>query len=759
MRPPPALLSEGAPPDTIEGVIERITFHAEETGYTVARVAVPGERDLITAVGAMGSPIVGESVRLHGRWGKHREFGRQFQVERYETLRPATAAAIQKYLGSGLVKGVGPATARRIVSVFGEGTLDVIEEVPERLLEVPGIGAVRMERIRAAWAEQKAVRAVMLFLQGHGVSATYAVRIYRQYGDDAIRVVETDPYRLAADIWGIGFRTADKIARELGFAPDSPERLHAGILYTLQQATDDGHLYLPEPELTSRAAEVLEVDPAVLPAIVAESAAAGDLTIEEVTPPEGECERAVYIPSLYRTEIGLAGRLRHLAGLAGPDEVAESRVETWLDYQCSAIGIELSEEQRRAVYLALSSRFLVLTGGPGTGKTTVTTLICRALEARRKRVLLVSPTGRAAKRLSEVTGRPAQTIHRLLKYDPSRHGFQHDEANPLECDALIVDETSMLDATLAYSLLKATPDGAQIVFVGDPDQLPSVGPGNVLGDIIQSGAVPVCRLTVVFRQAARSLIITNAHRVNHGEMPVLPAPRERGDADCAMVEVEDSKAAAQMAVAVATRSLPRMGYAREDIQVLAPMHRGEAGVGHLNERLQEVWNPPREGAPELSRGGRLLRAGDRVIQLVNNYDRNVFNGDVGTIRSIDPVERTVTVAFPDGDVAYDYGECDELQLAYALSVHKSQGSEYPAVVLVLTASHYVMLQRRLLYTALTRARRMCVVVGEKRAVGRAVRNDRSTRRYTRLAERLAGVIAARPAQGAVPAGHAPHAPA
>ncbi|HSV75269.1 MAG TPA: ATP-dependent RecD-like DNA helicase [Chthonomonadales bacterium] len=740
MRPPPPLLPVDPSPSRLEGVIERITFHAEETGYTVARIAAPGERDPITAVGAMGSPNVGESVRLHGRWSKHREFGRQFQVERYETIRPATAAAIEKYLGSGLVKGVGPAMARRIVSVFGEATLDVIEEAPRRLLEVPGIGAVRMERIRAAWAEQRAVRAVMLFLQGHGVSPTYAVRIYRRYGDDAIRVVELDPYRLAADIWGIGFRTADKIARELGFAIDSPERLRAGILYTLQQATDDGHMYVPEPELIRRAAEILEVDVSTLPPIVAASAAAGDVTLEAIPDGEGEPEQAIYMPALYRTEVGLAARLRRLAGLAGPDETAEGRVDAWLDYQSAALNIELSPEQRRAVYLALSNRFLVLTGGPGTGKTTVTNLICRALEARRKRVVLASPTGRAAKRLSEVTGRPAQTIHRLLKYDPTRHDFQHDEANPLDCDALIADETSMLDAMLAHSLLKAAPDGAQIVFVGDPDQLPSVGPGNVLGDIVQSGVVPVCRLTTVFRQAARSLIITNAHRVNRGEMPMLPAPRERGDADCAMVEVEDSKAAAQMAVTVATRSLPRLGFAPSDIQVLAPMHRGEAGVGHLNERLQELWNPARPGAPELLRGGRRYRAGDRVIQLANNYDRNVFNGDVGTIRSIDPVEQTLTVAFPEAEVPYDYGECDELQLAYALSVHKSQGSEYPAVVLVLTASHYVMLQRRLLYTALTRARRLCVLVGEKRAVGRAVRNDRATRRYTRLSARITGAI-------------------
>jgi exodeoxyribonuclease V alpha subunit len=719
------------PLDEIEGVIERITFHAEETGYTVARISVPGKRDLVTVVGGMGNPVAGESVRLFGRWTNHREFGKQLQVERYETIRPATAAAIEKYLGSGLIKGIGPAMAKRIVAEFGEHTLEVIEDEPNELLKVSGIGQKRVDRIRMAWDEQQAIRQVMLFLQGHGVSSTYAVKIYKAYGDEAVRVVEADPYRLAKDIWGIGFKTADKIAQNLGFAPESEPRLRAGLLYTLSEATDDGHLFLPEPVLYEQAAEILGVDGGLLPPVLVKMA-----EVEEVVREEGEHQPSIYHPALYRTELGLANRVRKLAAAASSDRVQESKVESWLAYQAGAEGLELSEEQKRAVYLALSSRFLVLTGGPGTGKTTVTNLICRAFEARHKRILLASPTGRAAKRLSEVTGREAQTVHRLLKFNPSTRGFEFNEDHPLECDVLIADEVSMLDAVLAHTLLKAVPEHAQVVFVGDADQLPSVGAGNVLNDLIESGTVPVCRLSQVFRQAAQSLIVTNAHRVNRGEFPMLYPPKEREGKDCLFVGVEDSDAAAEMVVTVATKSLSRLGFTPADVQVLAPMHRGSAGVGYLNERLQDAWNPAREGKPELNRGSRRFREGDRVIQLKNNYDKQVYNGDIGVIEKIDLVEQQLSVKFPEAEVVYDFSDYDELQLAYALSIHKSQGSEYPAVLLVLTGSHYMMLQRNLLYTALTRARKLCVLIGEKRAIGRAVKNANAGKRYTRLAERL-----------------------
>lgn len=743
MAAKPAVAPTLFPLESLEGVIERVTYHNDENGYTVARLTVDGMRDLVTVVGGFGNPTAGESVRLFGRWTSHREYGRQFQVERYETIRPATASAIEKYLGSGLIKGVGPVFAKRIVALFGVETLDVIEEFPRKLLGVTGIGSKRVARIERAWAEQKAIREVMLFLQGHGVSATYAVKIYKTYGDESIRVVETDPYRLAKDIWGIGFKTADKIAANLGFAPDSEPRLRAGLLYTLSEATDYGHLYLPEPVLLTKAAEILGVEQESLVPVLAAMVQTEEVIREETptmepdgSPPHSMAPAAIYHPALYFTEVGLAGRVRRLAEAAPAARAAEDRVAAWLEYQAGAQNLELSEEQRRAVYCALNSRFMVLTGGPGTGKTTVTNLICRAFEARHKRILLASPTGRAAKRLSEVTGRPAQTVHRLLKFDPAVHGFKHNEENPLECDVLIADEVSMLDAVLALNLLKAVPEDAQVVFVGDADQLPSVGAGNVPGDLITSGEVEVCRLTTVFRQAAQSLIVTNAHRVNRGEFPQLVPPREREGKDCLFIEAVESEAAAAQVVKLATLSLPRLGFAPSDIQVLSPMHRGEAGVGHLNELLQEAWNPADDRKVELARGSRRFRAGDRVIQLVNDYDKQVYNGDIGTISRIDPVEQALTVAFPEGEVEYDFADYDQLQLAYALSIHKAQGSEYPAVILVLGTSHYMMLQRNLLYTALTRARRLCVLVGDQRAIGRAVRNDKAARRYTRLAERL-----------------------
>ena len=737
------------PLEQLDGVIERVTFHSEANGYTVARISVEGKRDLVTIVGGFGNPVAGECLRLFGRWTAHRQFGRQFQVERYETIRPATATAIEKYLGSGLIKGVGPVFAKRIVGLFGTDTLAIIEAEPRKLRRVPGIGEKRIEKIERAWAEQKAIRAVMLFLQGHGVSATYAVKIYKTYGDDSVKVVESDPYRLAKDIWGIGFKTADKIAQNLGFALDSEPRLRAGLLYTLSQATDNGHLYLPEPLLVEKAAEILSVEVEALPPVLASMAKAEELIVEEERRTRGDEEillvsscppllNCVYHPALYHTEIGLANRVRRLAEAMPAQRAAEEKVASWLQYQAAAQKLELSDEQKRAVHVALNSRFLVLTGGPGTGKTTVTNLICRAFDARHMRLLLASPTGRAAKRLSEVTGRPAQTVHRLLKFEPGKGKFQFNEDNPLDCDVLVADEVSMLDAVLAHNLLKAVPESAQVVFVGDADQLPSVGAGNVLQDLIASGEVAVCRLTQVFRQAAQSLIVTNAHRVNKGEWPLLIPPREREGTDCLFVEIEDNETAALQVVKLATRSLPRLGFAPGDIQVLAPMHRGEAGVGRLNELLQDAWNPPDERKPELIRGSRRFRMGDRVIQLVNDYDKQVFNGDIGIIAAIDHVDQSLKVAFPEFEITYEFADYDQLQLAYALSIHKSQGSEYPAVILVLTAGHYMMLQRNLLYTALTRARKLCVIVGDKRAIGRSVKNNKATKRFTRLAERLRG---------------------
>ena len=734
--------------DTITGILERITYHNEENGYTVARLAVEGARDLLTIVGSFSNPIVGEQLVCEGSWTAHREFGRQFSVERYHTSKPATAFAIEKYLGSGLIKGVGPVMAKRMVERFGVETLDIIDEDPGKLKQVEGIGDKRVSMIRRAWDEQREIRRVMLFLQEKGVSATYAVKIYKTYGDRAIETVEANPYRLAQDIWGIGFKTADKIAQQLGIEPDSERRLEAGMVYTLSQATDHGHLYLPEPKLLTAAAEILAVEVEKLPPVLEAMIASEAVQSEEIPEIEmaGRAMRALYHPALYFTEVGLAAQIRRRLAAPPAKPLSRAKIGEWLERQEAANGIALSPEQREAVALALESRMLVLTGGPGTGKTTVTNLIARAFDAQKKRLLLVSPTGRAAKRLSEVTSRDAQTIHRLLKFDPATHRFQFDETNPLDCDVLIADEVSMLDAVLANNLLKAVPEEAQVVFVGDSDQLPSVGAGNVLGDLLDSGVIPSIRLTQVFRQAQESLIVTNAHRIRQGQFPKLVPPRERSGQNCLWIEVEESEdesvnsatLGAQQVVRLAKKTLPMLGYSADDIQVLSAMHRGTLGVGYLNELLQEALNPgdPTGRKPELLRGSRRFRIGDRVIQLVNNYDKNVFNGDVGAIEDIRPEDQLLIVRYPEARVEYDFADYDELQLAYCMSIHKSQGSEYRAVVLVMHSSQYMMLQRNLLYTGLTRARDLCLLVADKRAIGRAVKNDKTTRRFTRLVERL-----------------------
>ena len=735
--------------DSIAGIVERITFHSEETGYTVAKLAVENSRDLITVVGSMSNPAVGEMLVCEGRWTAHREFGRQFQLQRYATTRPASIFAIEKYLGSGLIKGVGPVMARRMVEHFQLETLDVIDQDPKKLLRVEGIGPRRVEMIQKAWHDQREIRNVMLFLQEKGVSATYAVKIYKKYGDQSIQTVETNPYRLAEDIWGIGFKTADKIAMQLGVAADSVQRLEAGLLHTLSAATDFGHMYLPESVLLRQAAEILGVEQEVLSPVVGAMSQADKLKCELIPATDTAREvTAIYHPALYFTEVGAANQIRRrlqmqslLAGLFSLDEA-----EQWMKAESAAVGSTLSEEQSSAVKRALTSAVFVLTGGPGTGKTFTTNTIVRAFEAQRKRIVLASPTGRAAKRLSEVTGRDAVTIHRLLKYDPNTREFQYNEENRLPCDVLIADEVSMLDSVLALNLLKAVPDNAQIVFVGDSDQLPSVGAGNVLHDLLASGSVPYVALTKVFRQAEQSLIVRNAHRIRAGEIPYLIAPDQRAGSNCIFVEAiepEDGSATsaevtARQAVKLARKTLPALGFSPEDVQVLSPSHRGAAGVGILNELLQDALNPanPRGTDPELLRGSRRFRRGDKVIQLVNDYEKLVFNGDVGVIRDILPVDQEIHVRFPDNDVVYDYADYDQLQLAYAMSVHKSQGSEYRAVVLIMHSSHYMMLQRNLLYTGLTRAKDLCIIVGDRKAIYRAVKNDHSGKRYTRLADRI-----------------------
>lgn len=1152
--------ADGPPLDALEGTIERITFHNEENGYTVARLLPEGARDVITILGNFSNPVVGESLICHGTWTRHPQWGRQMQVARYEVVRPATAFAIEKYLGSGMVKGVGPVMAKRIVEKFGTEALDVIEHHPQKLRQVPGIGEKRVEKIKKAWHDQREIRNIMLFLQSHGVSPAYAVKIYKTYQDKSIQVVEKNPYQLAADIWGIGFKTADKIAREMGIAEDDPRRIEAGVVYVLNEAVETGgNAYLTDEELNAKAGEILGVE-SVASAIDALSAS-GRLVIEPATF-LGETEVAIYSPSLHTTERGLADRLKRLISLPVKQPPNLPKFEAWLSALIEKRGLPLSDEQRDAVQKALLSRFMVLTGGPGVGKcvrgdtlvlskrgiqpivehwcendpgeersdtfrqhvvdvvakdkialtshsyfggrretirlrthlglelegtpnhrvwamteqgpdwvrldelgegmsvairrgddvwgdndlrpdmaylfgvisgdggqsrtetititnndlsllgrcqdifgahfgrrgsiiptrttydlrvhgvelrrqlarqglhvcksegkvvpdcvlrssreaivqylaglfdtdghvqqrgsgqvvfeitlksrelirqvqllllnlgivgraarktvnyrygeraerrdywrlfvsgrdadllmkmiptrktvpaqervcnpnrdvvplpgefirhiftssgrhtrrewwawkreirgertpsrerlllmlnacapdmdspqstalreacrgcyywdkvvstepssapvydltvpgeesfvangfvnhnTTTSNTIVAAFEALKKEVLLASPTGRAAKRLAEVTGREAKTVHRLLEFDPELRGFKRGPDSPLECDVLIVDECSMLDMVLTYSLLKAVPDSAQVVFVGDVDQLPSVGPGNVLRDLIGSGAVPVARLTQVFRQAAESLIITNAHKINKGQFPILPSPSE--GKDCAFVKAEEPEEVAEKIIGVVARSLPKRGYQPADIQVLTPMQRGSAGAAHLNERLQEVLNPPMPGKEEVARGSRLFRAGDRVMQMVNNYDKSVYNGDIGTVMDVNHEESTLSIQFADAqgftDVSYEFSEMDELTLAYACSIHKSQGSEYPVVVLAIHTQHFTLLQRNLLYTGLTRARKFAVLVGTQRAVGMAVKRQSDTKRHTRLKERLQGTL-------------------
>jgi exodeoxyribonuclease V alpha subunit len=734
--------------ETLIGTVERITYYNEENGYTVAQLTPEGRAYTVTVIGNLLDVSPGENLRLHGGWTRHPRYGRQFQVERYTTVLPATAAGIEKYLGSGLIKGIGPVTARRIVRRFKLDTLRIIEEEPQRLREVLGVGKHRAGVIERAWEEQKAIKEVMLFLQSHNVSTSHAVRIFKTYGDASIDVVRNDPYRLARDIHGIGFLTADKIARELGLAHDSPQRVQAGITYTLGQMADDGHVYAPQGELIHESTRILEVPPELVAEGIARLAAGQEVHVEPVTydPPTGETgaqplheERAIYLPPFYYGEMGAANRLRTLLS------VEKSRLAFYQGADLDRVfhhlarqdDLALNQGQQAAVRMALTHKGTVLTGGPGTGKTTAVRTIIRLLEARGYSYALAAPTGRAAKRLAEATGRAAKTIHRLLEFKPQKGSlFQRHEENPLEADMVIVDEASMLDLLLTNHLLKAVHPESHLLLVGDVDQLPSVGAGNVLRDIIESGVTAVVSLTEIFRQAEGSLIVENAHRINHGRMPLF----SRGATDFFLFPAEDAEQAADRIVDLVQHRIPRkFGFdPLEDIQVLSPLHRGAAGVGELNRRLQATLNPPREGKPERRQGSRMFRLGDRVMQIRNNYDKEVFNGDMGRITALDVVNQSLTVRIDDLDVVYEFSELDELVHAYAVSVHKSQGSEYRAVVAPVLTQHYIMLQRNLLYTAVTRARELVVLVGTRQAIGIAVRNNKIMERHTALDTRLRG---------------------
>ncbi len=715
---------------TLEGTVARITYVSEESHYVVARLDVPNRYDAVTFVGTMASLTPGESLRLYGRWSRHPKYGEQFQVERYEAIVPATSAGIQKYLGSGMIKGIGPIFAKRLVEAFGENTLKVIEDTPARLAEIPGIGPIRQERIAQAWVEQREIREVMLFLQGHGVSPAYAVKIYKTYGQQAIGTVQQNPYMLARDIRGIGFKTADKIARELGIPTDSPLRAAAGILHILHELTDEGHAYVPEAELLKATAAELDIPADLLPDALHTVGADGSVVVESAS----GGENAVYLAALHASEVQLARRVRDL--LRAPRHVPTGQISAAVPEVELSTGRVLSDEQRRAVQLACDEKFLIITGGPGTGKTTILQSIVRLLDRDRLKLFLASPTGRAAKRLSEVAGREASTLHRLLEWNPRAGGFQRNSRNPLDADVVIVDEASMIDLSLAHHLLQAVPLTAALILVGDVDQLPSVGPGTVLKDLLSIPDIPSVRLTTVFRQAAHSRIIANAHAVNRGEFPRLTS--DAADLDFYCIPEDDPEKIQALIVDLAQRRLPaRYGFdPLADIQVLTPMHRGVIGAAQLNAVLQSALNPPRADAAELLRAGRIFRAGDRVLQVVNDYDKLTFNGDLGLIERIDATEQRVTVRIDDRSVGYDFSELDELQLAYAMTVHKSQGSEYACVILPMHTTHYPMLQRNLLYTALTRAKRLLVLVGTKKAIAIAVRNDAIRRRYSRLTDRL-----------------------
>jgi exodeoxyribonuclease V alpha subunit len=726
-------MNETANQQTITGSVERVTYHNEQNGYTVLRLHLPGYNEPITVTGNFSSISPGESLRLTGLWTTHPQYGEQFKAVDYAVVRPATIAGIQKYLGSGLIKGVGPVTARRIVDHFGENTLDVIESEISRLVEVKGIARKRIEMIQKAWAEQRSIKEVMLFLQSHSVSTHFAVKIFKQYGNDAIEVVEKSPYRLASEVYGIGFKTADQIARHLGVAVDAEERLRAGLHHVLLQATDEGHCYLPAHELIKRSAVALEVeDQERLDATLEKMLDDGLLKIEEF-----EEDKAIYSPPLWQAERGVARRMKALSGRRM--RVDAGRIEDWLSRFTEKRGVELSDEQRQAIHRAAEEHVMIITGGPGTGKTTTLRALVALFYAMGKTVALGSPTGRAAQRLSEVTGREAKTIHRLLEFDPARMGFKRNDEWPLEADVSIIDEASMIDIILANNLLKAIDPNSQLVLVGDVDQLPSVGPGTVLKDLIDSGTVPVARLTQIFRQAAESLIVQNAHRVNRGEFPRLVRPGEQRS-DCYFIEAEDPDELVEVIVKSVAQSLPnRFGFGpMRDIQVLSPMNRGRVGANNLNDQLQAALNPAAPGKTEYARGSRVLRAGDKVIQRVNNYKLEVFNGDMGTIEAIDLEDQMIDVRFADRLVKYDYADVLELGHGFAVTVHKSQGSEYPAVVIPLHMQHYLMLSRNLLYTALTRAKKIVVMIGTTRAIGAAMRNLEATRRFTGLARELNG---------------------
>ena len=711
--------------EVLAGAVERVTFHSEESGFCVLRIKARGHRELVTVVGHAAAVAAGEWITASGEWVNDRTFGPQFRSRFLKATAPTSTEGIERYLGSGMIRGIGPVYAKKLVRAFGDHVFDIIETDPERLREVDGIGPVRAERITAAWAEQKAVREIMMFLHGHGVGTARAVRIFKTYGADAVQVMSENPYRLARDIRGIGFKTADAIAMRLGIEKTAMIRIRAGVAHALTEAMDDGHCGLPAAELLPLAAGLLEAPEDLVRAAIDEELAAGSVVADRVgdTP-------CVFLAGLHRAEHGIAGRLcRIAAGTLPWPPIDPDKALPWIEQHT---GLTLAKSQSAAIRLALSSKVLVITGGPGVGKTTIVNAILRILAAKGASLLLCAPTGRAARRMTETSGFEARTIHRLLEVDPMSGGFRRDADNPVDCHLLVVDEASMVDVLLMHALLKAVPDHAALLIVGDIDQLPSVGPGQVLADVIASGAIPVVRLTEVFRQAAMSRIIVNAHRINEGITPDLDKPG--GESDFYFVPADDPETAVLRIVELVRTRIPRrFGLDPiRDIQVLCPMNRGGVGARSLNIELQSALNPA--GERKVERFGWTFAPGDKVMQIENDYDKEVYNGDIGRIDDVDPDVGEITARFDDRVVTYGFGELDALVPAYATTIHKSQGSEYPAVVIPLMTQHYVMLQRNLLYTGVTRGRRLVVLVGQRKAVAIAVKAASGRRRWSKLRE-------------------------
>jgi len=721
----------------LQGQLERITYRNEENHYTIAKLKVQGRRDLVTVVGSILTASPGEILRLKGSWEHHQKYGEQFKIASYESVVPATIKGIERYLGSGLIKGIGPVMAKRLVDKFGEETLAVIETQAERLQEVEGIGSKRIWMIKTAWEEQKEVRNVMLFLQGHEVSSSYAAKIYRQYGKESITIVRQNPYRLAQEIFGIGFLTADKIAEKLGIPKDSPLRAEAGVLHVLGHLSSEGHVFYPQGPLVEECEKILGVGRDIILRAVEKIAVEKKIVIEE--PPgnaTGDEDRAVYLAEFLISEEWIARKLKEIAGHKA--DMLQIGRDAALQAAQKELGVTLALKQVQAVRDALEKKALVITGGPGTGKTTIIRAILKIYSGHGRKVMLAAPTGRAAKRLSESAGRDAKTIHRLLEYSPKQGGFKRNADLPLDADLVVIDESSMVDTILMHHLLKAVPANAALILVGDVDQLPSVGAGNVLRDIIDSGMIPTVKLDEIFRQSRESLIVINAHKINRGDFPVIASQKDALQ-DFYFIDLEDPEEVCKMILHMCRDKIPgKFGFHPvNDIQVLAPMHRGIVGAANLNVELQKHLNPSTD---ELIRGGKSFRTGDKVMQIRNNYDKDVYNGDIGRIISIDREDQEVCVDYDGKAVAYDFTELDEIVLAYAVSVHKAQGSEYPAVVMPVLTQHYMMLQRNLLYTAITRGRKLVVLIGTKKALAIAIRNNKPQLRYTRLKERLMGAL-------------------